>query len=245
MPDEPEGPDDAKAGEQLRAYRAKRSAGRTPEPFGGDPATLSPGAAAAPVEPPAGPAWARPRLFCVQKHAATRLHYDFRLELGGRPALLGGAQGSVARRRGEAHRGRGRGPPGRVRRLRGRDPRGQLRRGRGHRLGQGAAGCRSRTPRRRSPKGKLTFELRGYKLRGAWHLFRTKGKGKQASKDWMLIKRVDGWASATRALPPGVDLLRAHPRGDRTGPERAAEVRAELERLGAPRAGAPGARRSS
>ena len=48
----------------LEKYRQKRSADRTPEPFGRGSA-------------------ARPHLFVVQKHAATRLHYDFRLELGG------------------------------------------------------------------------------------------------------------------------------------------------------------------
>ena len=50
----------------LEAYRAKRSGRhRTPEP-------VRPGAARD-----------RPHLFVVQKHAATRLHYDFRLELDG------------------------------------------------------------------------------------------------------------------------------------------------------------------
>ena len=49
---------------RLETYRAKRSAQRTPEPFGSQ-------------------AMDRPRLFCVQKHAASRLHYDFRLEWGG------------------------------------------------------------------------------------------------------------------------------------------------------------------
>jgi len=56
----------------LRDYRAKRTASRTPEPFGA--------AAAASTEQPG-----EPRLFVVQKHSARRLHYDFRLELGGVP----------------------------------------------------------------------------------------------------------------------------------------------------------------
>lgn len=48
---------------RLGPYRARREAGRTPEPFGGSAS--------------------RPGLFVVQKHAARRLHFDFRLELDG------------------------------------------------------------------------------------------------------------------------------------------------------------------
>src|SRR5205814_8163083 len=50
----------------LERYAAKRTFTRTPEP----PAK-------------AAPARAGPLLFVVQKHAARRLHYDFRLELDG------------------------------------------------------------------------------------------------------------------------------------------------------------------
>ncbi len=49
--------------DQLEAYRAKRTAGKTHEPFGGGPS--------------------RPRLFVVQKHDASRLHYDLRREMNG------------------------------------------------------------------------------------------------------------------------------------------------------------------
>lgn len=52
---------------QLQRYRLKRDFVRTPEPSG-QPAPERP---------------AEDRLFVVQKHAATRLHYDFRLELDG------------------------------------------------------------------------------------------------------------------------------------------------------------------
>src|SRR5713226_8653569 len=52
----------------LEAYRTKRSVGRTPEPFGIAAIARSDGGK---------------RLFVIQKHAARRLHYDFRLELGG------------------------------------------------------------------------------------------------------------------------------------------------------------------
>ncbi|GAA4449788.1 DNA ligase D [Rurimicrobium arvi] len=48
----------------LVRYKQKRSADRTPEPFGGKPDTKT-------------------LLFVVQKHAASHLHYDFRLEMDG------------------------------------------------------------------------------------------------------------------------------------------------------------------
>ncbi|MFI2200349.1 DNA polymerase ligase N-terminal domain-containing protein [Streptomyces sp. NPDC020192] len=49
----------------LEKYRGKRRAGRTPEPMGG---ASSKGGR---------------RRFVIQKHSATALHYDFRLEAGG------------------------------------------------------------------------------------------------------------------------------------------------------------------
>ena len=58
--------------ESLKRYRAKRDFGRTPEPSG------DPGSAGAAAPPPVGG-----RRFVVQRHRATRLHYDFRLEVDG------------------------------------------------------------------------------------------------------------------------------------------------------------------
>src|ERR1700730_13337299 len=49
----------------LKEYARKRSFGKTPEPKPSQPAA------------PAGD------FFCVQRHHATRLHYDFRLEING------------------------------------------------------------------------------------------------------------------------------------------------------------------
>ncbi len=43
-------------------------------------------------------------------------------------------------------------------------------------------------------KGKLLFELEGYKLRGRFTLVRTGGKAKPDSRDWLLIKKPDGYA---------------------------------------------------
>lgn len=51
----------------LKPYREKRDFGRTPEPAG------EPGPAGTPGQP----------IFVVQKHDASRLHYDFRIEAAG------------------------------------------------------------------------------------------------------------------------------------------------------------------
>jgi bifunctional non-homologous end joining protein LigD len=235
MSDEPDRPGDDDAGERLRAYRAKRSADRTPEPFGGEAATVSPEAAAGPpVTPLVGPAWARPRLFCVQKHAATRLHYDFRVELGGVlrswAVPLGPSLNPADKRLAvevEDH-------PVEYADFEGIIPEGNYGAGEVVVWDKGLW-VPLEDPEETLPRGKLTFELRGYKLRGAWHLFRTKGKGRNTSKEWMLVKRHDGWASATRTLPPESIYSGLTLEEIRTGSRRAAEVRAELERLGAPR----------
>src|SRR5881275_2061116 len=51
----------------LEEYKRKRDFGKTPEPSGGSVATAA----------------AKGRRFVVQRHRATRLHYDFRLEIDG------------------------------------------------------------------------------------------------------------------------------------------------------------------
>jgi bifunctional non-homologous end joining protein LigD len=230
---------------RLKRYRAKRSADRTPEPFGGESTadgasarTASDGsettAAASEGATPASPAWARPRLYCVQKHAARRLHYDLRLELGGvlrswavpkGPTLDPGEKRLAVEV--EDH-------PVEYADFEGVIPEGNY--------GAGEAIVWDRgvwvpleDPDETLPRGKLTFELRGYKLRGAWHLFRTKGKGKTASKEWMLVKRADAWASATLSLPEQSVDSGLTVEEIRTGSTRAAELGAELQRLHAPR----------
>ena len=229
MSDEPNGDAGADEADRLDAYRRKRSADRTTEPFGAE-------AGGAEVAPPAdAPEWSRPRLFCVQKHAARRLHYDFRVELGGVlrswAVPMGPSLNPADKRLAvqvEDH-------PVEYADFEGVIPEGNYGAGEVIVWDKGLW-IPLEDPEETLPRGKLTFELRGYKLRGAWHLFRTsKKKGEEATKEWMLVKRNDGWASDSRALPQESIYSGLTLEEIKTGSERAAGVRSELDRLGAPR----------
>ena len=229
MSDEPNGDAGADEADRLDAYRRKRSADRTTEPFGGE-------AGGAEGAPPAdAPQWSRPRLFCVQKHAARRLHYDFRVELGGVlrswAVPMGPSLNPADKRLAvqvEDH-------PVDYADFEGVIPEGNYGAGEVIVWDKGLW-IPLEDPEETLPRGKLTFELRGYKLRGAWHLFRTsKKKGEEATKEWMLVKRNDGWASDSRAIPQESIYSGLTLEEIKTGSERAAGVRSELDRLGAPK----------
>jgi bifunctional non-homologous end joining protein LigD len=173
---------DSNSSTRLDRYRDKRAAERTPEPFGYDTAQ---GAGQ----------------FVVQKHAATRMHYDLRLEHEG--VLLSWAvpQGfswdpSVKRLavQTEDH-------PLEYADFEGVIPEGNY--------GAGAMivwDKGSFVPLEGIAEGlvtgKLLVELRGYKLRGEWTLVRTKPSvrkrssslGAETKHEWLLIKHRDGWA---------------------------------------------------
>jgi bifunctional non-homologous end joining protein LigD len=99
-------------------------------------------------------------------------------------------------------------------------------------------------------KGKLLFELHGYKLHGLWTLVRLK----KEPKNWLLIKERDAWMKPgappfdPRSVLSGltVEGLRDrasaadHEAGQETSP--AAALHAELERLRAPRRKVDGAK---
>ena len=162
-------PEPAETGDALSAYRAKRSADRSPEPVG----VVSPGLG---------------RLFVVHKHAARQLHFDLRLEMDGvlrswavpkgpsydlndkrlavkvedHPIEYGDFEGII--------------PPGNY--------------------GAGGVIVWDRGEwipledwRTGLEKGKLLFELKGYKLHGKWTLV----KIKKSERDWLLLKERDAW----------------------------------------------------
>lgn len=201
----------------LEKYRQKRSADTTPEPFGRAKAD-------------------RPHLFVVQKHAATRLHWDFRLEWDGvlkSWAVPQGPSPDPAEKRlaveVEDH-------PVEYADFEGVIPEGNYGAGEVVVWDQGRW-----TPLadldEGMKKGKLLFELSGYKLRGKWTLVRMKTKGKTTGKEWLLIKERDGWArKGAEAVYPQESIFSGLTVEDlATGASRAAAIREELERLGAPR----------
>lgn len=156
----------------LEAYRGKRQAGQTPEPFGrGTPHT---------------------RRFVVQKHAARREHYDFRLEWRG--VLLSWAVPRVpsldpAVKRLAVHV---EDHPSDYALFEGTIPEGNY--------GAGAvivwdtgAWVPLDDPDEGVARGKLLFELYGYKLRGLWTLVRGNAKGSHG-RDWLLIKKPDSFS---------------------------------------------------
>ena len=201
----------------LEKYRQKRSADTTPEPFGRASAD-------------------RPHLFVVQKHAATRLHYDFRLEWAGvlkSWAIPQGPSPDPAEKRlaveVEDH-------PVEYADFEGVIPEGNYGAGEVVVWDQG----------RWTPladldeglkKGKLLFELHGYKLRGKWTLVRMKTKGKTTGKEWLLIKERDDWAKKGPDAVYGQESIFSGLTVEdlAAGSSRAAGVREELERLGAPK----------
>jgi bifunctional non-homologous end joining protein LigD len=201
------------APKHLDAYRAKRSLDRTPEPAG--------------VVGQDGPG----RLFVVHQHAARRLHFDLRLEMEGvlrSWAVPKGPSYDTAEKRLAVHV---EDHPLEYGDFEGLIPAGNY--------GAGAVIVWDRgewapvgDPLEGLTKGKLLFELRGYKLHGMWTLV----KLKKSEKDWLLIKERDGWASKDgEELPPesvlsGLTVEELGEGGDRGG-----AIRRELTRLGAAR----------
>ena len=178
----------------LRQYHQKRNFTRTKEPRGtlkrktGD-------------------------LFVVQKHAARRLHYDFRLELDGVlkswAVTKGPSLSPLDKRlavRVEDH-------PLDYAEFEGRIPQGEYGAGsvivwdRGRWSTEG-------DPRDQLAKGHLVVDLEGSRLKGRWHLVHMRGKDQRGKENWLLIKAEDEYAISAEE---STKLLDAHPKSIKTG----------------------------
>ncbi|MGQ0647682.1 MAG: non-homologous end-joining DNA ligase, partial [Gemmatimonadaceae bacterium] len=207
-------PDDlpqAPPADNLAQYRAKRSADRSPEPVG----TVStvPG-----------------RLFVVHKHAARQLHFDLRLEMDGvlrSWAVPRGPSYDQADKRlavkVEDH-------PLEYGDFEGVIPEGNY--------GAGGVIVWDRGEwvpiedwREGLEKGKLLFELKGYKLKGTWTLV----KIKKSERDWLLIKERDAHLKSPGDQFPEESVLSGLTVEEvKTGRSDASALRKEIEAVARP-----------
>jgi bifunctional non-homologous end joining protein LigD len=162
----------------LQTYWTKRRFGITPEPRG---KTGKRGGNA----------------FVIQKHAATRLHYDLRLELDGvmkswavtrGPSLVPGEKRLAVEV--EDH-------PIEYNKFEGTIPKGEY--------GGGTVMIWDRgswepegDPHRAFQKGSLKFRLDGTKLHGSWHLVRMHKRPGEKRNNWLLIKSDDEFARSAK-----------------------------------------------
>ncbi|HEX6808054.1 MAG TPA: non-homologous end-joining DNA ligase [Gemmatimonadaceae bacterium] len=176
---------------KLRTYRTKRDFSATPEPAGGT------------ARAPSG---RHPLRFVVQKHAASRLHFDFRLELDGVMKSWAVPKGpsldpSVKRlaMQVEDH-------PIEYNTFEGTIPQGEYGGGTVMVWDRGTYTSDPPSPnaedvlRRAYASGDLKFELDGERLHGSWVLVRTK-RGAPDKPQWLLIKHRD------EAAKPGDDII--------------------------------------
>jgi bifunctional non-homologous end joining protein LigD len=162
----------------LKEYQKKRNFSRSPEPRGQ-------GASA-----PAGGG-----LYVIQKHAASRLHYDLRLEMDGvlkSWAVPKGPSLDPAEKRlavqVEDH-------PLEYGAFEGTIPKGEYGGGTVMLWDRGSWEAEG-DPDREFPRGKLSFQLHGEKLRGSWALAQMRDQDGQPSRNWLLIKHKDSEAMA-------------------------------------------------
>jgi len=165
----------------LDPYRKKRQFGVTPEPRGTDHAERENG----------------PLIYAVQKHMASRLHYDLRLEWRGvllswavpKGPSLDPAVKRLAMRT-EDH-------PLEYAHFEGVIPRGQYGAGTVMVWDRGTWHPEEADVDGSLQNGEIKFTLQGLKLKGAWVLVRIRSYGKvPAGSAWLLIKHRDQFASA-------------------------------------------------
>lgn len=160
----------------LKEYKGKRDFRRSPEPKG--KTSQTPG-----------------QQFVVQKHAASRLHYDFRLELDGVLKSWAVPKGPSLNPSTKALAVQVEDHPLDYAGFEGVIPKGEYGGGtvmvwdRGTWEPEGDAAKQLRA-------GKLKFQLHGEKLNGGWSLVRMAGRAGEGGKNWLLIKQRDKAARA-------------------------------------------------
>ena len=159
------------ASDPLATYNAKRDFARTLEPAGK-------------VE-----AEADGRMFMVQKHDATRLHWDFRLELDGVLKSWAVTRGPSPNPEDKRLAVRTEDHPLAYATFEGTIPKGQYGGGTVMLWDRGVwLSHPDKDPRRTIEEGHLHFTLEGERMRGEWLLIRLKPRGHEKRENWLLRK---------------------------------------------------------
>jgi bifunctional non-homologous end joining protein LigD len=193
----------------LKEYARKRSFDKTPEP-----------------KPDAGPTPAGKNFFCVQRHDATRLHYDFRLEVDGTLKSWAVPKGPSLEPLSKNLAVHVEDHPLDYGNFEGNIPQGEYGGGSVMLWDRGVYELLGDAPAlAQIERGDLKFRLHGEKLRGEFALVKMKNRGK--GNEWLIIKKKDaeakpGWniedhshsvltGRTTRHQPPATSH---HPRRD-------------------------------
>lgn len=181
----------------LQTYRKMRDFGSSPEPAG---------------KTASGDDIAGGNAFVIQKHAARRLHYDLRLQIGGALASWAVTRGPSLMVSDKRLAVRVEDHPLDYGDFEGTIPAGNYGagtvlvwdRGTWEPVGDAAKGLE---------KGHLEFSLHGEKLAGRWHLVRMAKKPREKRENWLLIKGDDEHARKKGAP----DILKERPESVKTG----------------------------
>jgi len=161
---------------KLSTYRQKRDFEKTPEPSG--KARVAP---------------SKQRRFVIQKHDATRLHYDFRLEFDGVFKSWAVTKGPSLDPQDKRLAVEVEDHPLDYGDFEGTIPEGQY--GGGTVMLWDRGTWESDDPEAGFRKGDLKFTLHGEKLHGSWVLVRMRNRGGEKRTNWLLIKHRDDYAS--------------------------------------------------
>jgi bifunctional non-homologous end joining protein LigD len=207
----------AKQPDPLETYNRKRDFAKTAEPAGKVAARRG-----------------KQLIFMVQKHDATRLHYDFRLELEGtlkswavtRGPSLDPADKRLAVRT-EDH-------PMSYATFEGTIPKGEYGGGTVMLWDRGLwIPHPDKDPVKTLAEGHLHFTLEGERMKGEWVMFRLKPRGKERNENWILKKVDDAFAGSPTGL---IDTFLTSVKTGRTMDEIAAGKKAtELKPSSSPR----------
>lgn len=198
--------------DNLSTYRAKRSPDSSPEPVG----TVSP---------------VPGRLFVVHKHAARQLHWDLRIEMDGVLRSWAVPKGPSYDMNDKRLAVKVEDHPLEYGDFEGIIPAGNYGAG-GIIVWDRGEWVPLEDWREGLEKGKLLFELKGYKLRGKWTLV----KIKKSERDWLLIKERDAYVRQPGDVFPEESVLSGLTVEEvKAGRTPVANVRKRLEDAGVPR----------